>query len=295
MGIVVVAGNVLKQVTGLDIDDAVDEVAVTCDVVNQIVDVHADNAVNEIIAVDNAQLVKNMRQDDAVIGENIHLRVDCILPDAERLGSALKELHRRAVGDDLCAVERANDSRRTGEVKIAGSDKLRCEGLRVVSREAALRDAGDDDARLFIRDASRCADIRQDRARIFSVKIIRLGIRHGRAEVDIDHISADSHNAVGIGAAAGDIVKQVTGLDTDDAMDKIAVTDDVIHEVIDIDAHDPVNEVIAVDNVDAVENMRERGHIPRSLQRLDAARRRSRDRSAAKQLRRSRRVEQAAG
>ena len=55
-----------------------------------------------------------------------------------------------------------------------------------------------------------------------------------------------------------------------------------------------MNEVIPVDNVDAVENVRERGYIALALQRLDAERRRNGHGRVAKQLRRRADIEQAA-
>ena len=292
--VVVVAGNILEQIAHIHVHDAMNEVAVAGDVIDEVAHVHADDAVNEVIAVDDAQLVENVREDRIVIREGGRRRVGRILVDGQRGSGRFHELDRSAVADGLVAVERTDHGRRAGEIKRAGFDKLGGKGLRIVRGQILLRDAGDDHVRLAVRDAGGLADVRQDRARILAVQIIRLGVRDGCAEVDIDDVAADGHDAVRIVAAAGNIVKQVAGLDTDDAVDKVAVADDVIDEVVDVHAHDAMNEVIAVNNMDAVENVRKRGHIALALQGLDAECRRNGHGCIAKQLRRRADVEQTA-
>ena len=292
--VVVVAGNILEQIAHIHVHDTVDEVAVAGDVIDEVIDVHADNAVDEVIAVDDTELVENVREDRIIVHERGRRRVGRILVDGQRGSSGFHELDRGAVADGLITVERANHGRHAGKIKRAGLGELGGKGLRIVCGQILLCDAGDDHVRLAVRDAGGLADVRQDRARIFAVEVIRLGVRDGCAEVDVDDVAADGHDAVRIVAAAGNIVKQVAGLDADDAVDKVAVADDVIDEVVDVHAHNAVNEVIPVDNVDAVQDVRERGNIALALQGLDAKRRRNGHGCVAKQLRRRADIEQAA-
>ena len=292
--IVVVAGDILEQIAHIHVHNAVDKVAVTGNVVDKVAHVHANNTVNKVIPVDDTELVKNVGEDRVIVRKSGRHRVGRILIDGQRGGSGFHEFHRSTVTDGLVAVKRTDHGCHTGQIQRAGLGKLRSKGLRIVRGQALLRDTGDDHVRLVIRDTGGLADVRQDRARILSIQVIRLGVRNGCAEVDVDNVAADRHDAMRIVAAAGDVIKQVAGLDADDAVDKVAVADDVINEVVDIHAHDTVDEVIPIHNVNAVQNVRECGHVALSLQRLDAKRRRNGHCRIAEQLRRRTDIKEAA-
>ena len=236
---------------------------------------------------------------------------------AAHLGDVLfQQRHGLLERDGAAVIERADDRHDVLQVHVRRGDELGQKLRDLIIREDAARDVRQDGVDAGLRHAESLQDLGKRLLGCLAVRAAGGNVADDLAEVDVHRVAGNGDDAVHVVVVAGNILEQIAHIhvhDTvdkvavagnvidkvahvhaDDAVDEVAVADDVINEVVDVHAHDAVNEVIPVDNVDAIENVRERGYIALALQGLDAKRRCNGHGRVAKQLRHRADIEQAA-
>jgi len=266
--IVAAAGDVIKQVAGLDADDAVDKVAVADDVINEVVDVHAHDAVNEVIPVDNVDAVENVR-------ERGYIALALQRLDAERRrnghGRVAKQLRRRADVEQAAVRQAAKQSRDVRQADFPGRSKLIDHGGCLIVAERAGRDGVDDAVALDLGHAGIREQIGQERAGGLTARVLLLRILESKTEVDIDAVIDHGHDAVRVITVAGDVLEQIADRHAHDAVGEIAVAADMVDQIFDVHADDAVDKVIVVGDADLAQDLAEQTVVQLAIGRVGCA------------------------
>ncbi len=268
MRIVAAAGNIVKQVAGLDADNAVDKVAVADDVINEVVDVHAHDAVNEVIPVDNVDAVENVR-------ERGYIALALQRLDAERRrnghGRVAKQLCRRADVEQAAVRQAAKQSRDVRQADFPGRSKLIDHGGCLIVAERAGRDGVDDAAALDLGHAGIREQIGQERAGGLAARVLLLRILESKTEVDIDAVIYHGHDAVRVITVAGDVLEQIADRHAHDAVGEIAVAANMVDQIFDVHADDAVDKVIVVGDADLAQDLAEQTVVQLAIGRVGCA------------------------
>lgn len=268
MRIVAAAGNIVKQVAGLDADDAVDKVAVADDVINEVVDIHTHDTVDEVIPVHNVNAVQNVR-------ECGHVALSLQRLDAKRRRNGhcriAEQLRRRTDIKEAAVRQAAEQGRDVRQAHLSGRSKLIDHGRRLIIAERAGCDGIDDAAALDLGHAGIREQIGQERAGGLTARVLLLRILESKAEVDIDAVIDHGHDAVRVITVAGDVLEQIADRHAHDAVGEIAVAADMVDQIFDVHADDAVDKVIVVGDVDLAQDLTEQTVVQLAIGRVGCA------------------------